>query len=788
MASKIFNQHLLFAAVATGALVSTGRAFAAENPPVPAAAPAEEESGTAQLAEVTVTAQKQRQSVQDVPLSIAAISSEELQGRAINTLNDLTVPGVSVSYNVRATMSIRGISSGFNSSFDESVPMFLDDIYFGKSVMSQVGLFDVERVEVLRGPQTIFFGENATAGAFSVVTRRPGNELAADVSAGYDFEAREQIYQGGITLPATDTLSFRVAGKYESMQGWLDNTVLGGRDPQQDEKDGRVSMLWKPTSDLSVYAKYDTFIRDLYGSSTENYNCGALAPLTPGFINLAHDNCTLNGKISATYAPQVVNNIADLTDGQSSADLLKVQGGETEVSYNFLDGYNFTGTLGHYQAHSFGESKSGTEYTWSVSAPQENYRLTSVEWRVSSPTTDRLSWIAGVYYDNDQDGLYYPAITYPCGDPRVATCATALNGRDLLLNALTQEHTWSGYAQVSYRVIDPLTVVLADRYSSVTKDVPFQGLYTAPVLYSPVLGMAAATGALKPTFTLDGQSRDDTRSQPAVTLEYRPRTGAMFFASYKEGFKAGGFDVEAFSLNPQGNTAFAPEYVKDYEAGMRLDFLDGRARFNITGFRSDYTNLQVSSFNTVAGLGFITQNAAAERSQGAEFEGKFQASRSVSLGFDASFLDAKYEEFPGASCYADQTAAEGCVGGRQNLAGHPTIYSPRWSGNVNGTYTRDVGMFQGETLQFVGYADLYLTDRYIVDVRDGPFSSQPGYGRIDSTVSLQTDRWNLSLIGRNLNNVFVYDTRQEAGSAGLEIFSAQLRRTREVMLQIGFKY
>jgi len=239
MVSNITNRHLLCAVVVTGALTNTGLTYAAEDAPTGAG----EDSNVAQLAEITVTAQKQRQSLQEVPLSIAAVSSEELERKAINGLGDMTVPGVNVSYNVRATVAIRGISSGFNSSFDQSVPLFLDNVYFGKSVMSQIGLFDLERVEVLRGPQAIFFGKNAVAGAFSVVTRRPGHEFSADLSASYDFEAQEQIYRGGVTLPANDTLSFRVAGNYESMQGWLDNTVLGGHDPQQHEKDARVSML-----------------------------------------------------------------------------------------------------------------------------------------------------------------------------------------------------------------------------------------------------------------------------------------------------------------------------------------------------------------------------------------------------------------------------------------------------------------------------------------------------------------------------------------------------------------
>jgi outer membrane receptor protein involved in Fe transport len=784
MTSKTHNRHLLFAAVTTGALASSGLAYAAENAPaVPDA-----DSNTGQLEEVTVTAQKQRQSLQEVPLSIAAVSSQELDRRAINGLGDMTVPGVNVSYNVRATVAIRGISSGFNSSFDQSVPLFLDNVYFGKSVMSQIGLFDLERVEVLRGPQAIFFGKNAVAGAFSVVARRPDDQFAADVSAATDFEAQEQIYRGGVTLPATDTLSFRLAGSYDKMEGWLDNTFLGGHDPQKLEKDGRIGMLWKPTADFSLYTKYDYFKRDLFGSPSENYNCGVLAPLVPGFINLAHDDCKLDGKISSAYSPQLVNNIPDRADGRSSADILKVQGGVSEASYNFLDGYNFTGTVGHYTAHSFGQSKSGTEYTWSTSAPQENYRLTSVEARVSSPTTDRLSWITGVYYDDEQDDLFYPATNYPCGDPRLGTCATALAGRNLLLDSRTEGHSWSAYAQASYKILDPLTLVVAGRYSSVTKSVPHQGLFTAPILYDPITGTATPTGPLAPTFTFDGQHRVDTRFQPAVTLEYRPWSGAMFFTSYKEGFKAGGFDVEAFSLNPFGNTAFEPEYVKDYEAGMRLDFFDDRARLNFTVFRSDFTNLQVSSFNTVAGLGFFTQNAAAERSQGAEVEGKLQVTRSLAVGFDASYLDAKYRDFPGASCYAGQTVAQGCIGGRQSLAGHATVYSPRWSGNVNSTYTHSIGEFRGETLEFVGFANVYLSDRYIVDVRDGPYSAQPGYGKIDATLGLQTSRWNLSFIGRNLNDRRVYDTRQEASSSGFRLFSAQLRRTRELMLQLRFQY
>lgn len=779
MASGFSHRHLLLVTCAGIAMSNAGTAFAQDESDASQASA--EASGDSNV--IIVTAQGREENLQDVPISILAISDEQLARSAIKELSDLNIPAVDMAYNLRMTVAVRGVSTGYNSSFDQSVPLFLDKVYFGRSVMSQIGLLDVERVEVLRGPQPVFFGKNAIAGAFSVITKRPDFDVEANVSLGYEFEANEQVYQGGVTVPASDTLAFRFAGSYREMDGWLKNNFLGGAGPNQDELNFRVGALWEPTPELSLYAKYENFSRNRHGDAYEAYNCGTLPA---GYIDFANDDCELNGESSSANEPDLYPNI-DRGSERGSYEEFRTDGGLVEASYDLSGGYNFTATLAHYRAETFAiTERGGTQFTWSSTNPQEDYKVTSLDVRLSSPTDGRLTWLAGFFMDWEKAGLYYPALSWTCGDPRYATCANALVGRTLLLDSLTESDSLSGYAQVSYQILDPLTLVLAARYSRVHKEVPFQGLVDDRIRYDPATGGFIDPGFVATGFQFFDQERTDERFQPAVTLQYRPFDNAMFYVSYKEGFKAGGFDVEAFSLNPFGNTAFEPEYVKNYEAGMRMDFLDGRARVNLTGFRADYTNLQVASFNTIAGLGFFTQNAASQRSQGGEIEVTFLPVNGLELGFNAAYLDAKYREFPGGTCYLGQTAADGCIGGRQDMAGHRTVRAPEWSGNIFASFTTDVG----NSLEFEAFANLFLTDEFLVDARDGPFGTQPGYERFDATISIKTvdDRWKLSLIGRNLNNARVYDGRNEVSATGGQMYNGILRRTRETMLQLSFRY
>ena len=230
-----------------------------------------------------------------------------------------------------------------------------------------------------------------------------------------------------------------------------------------------------------------------------------------------------------------------------------------------------------------------------------------------STTGDRLSWLFGGYADaidiefSGGGGVYAIAP----GDPRVVN----LPGFMLTSAKSLEERSWSIFGEVGYEIVDGLTLKLAGRYSNVEKTLVHHELNSELGIYDPVNNVTFTIpgSTVFPPILINNDQRTFKDFQPAVTLEYRPTPGMLFFASYKEGFKAGGFDTDTFFLNSKGNTQFEDETVKAWEAGAKIDFLNGRARFNITAFRADYDDLQVNIFN---GFGSETGNAPGARSQG----------------------------------------------------------------------------------------------------------------------------------------------------------------------------
>jgi outer membrane receptor protein involved in Fe transport len=201
------------------------------------------------LEEVVVTAQKREQSLQDVPISILVTTGEALEKQNLARLEDLTqqMPNVHVSRGTIADqLTIRGVGSGLNGGFEQSVGTYVDGVYHGRGHASQSSFVDVERLEVLRGPQSIYFGNNAIGGAFSVATRKPGDSWETQTKASYETEARESTIEVGTGGPVSDTLGLRVAARYSDMDGFLKNAGTGQRNPGIEDKFVRATLMWEP--------------------------------------------------------------------------------------------------------------------------------------------------------------------------------------------------------------------------------------------------------------------------------------------------------------------------------------------------------------------------------------------------------------------------------------------------------------------------------------------------------------------------------------------------------------
>jgi outer membrane receptor protein involved in Fe transport len=215
----------------------------------------------AMLEEVVVTAQKRTESLQDVPISVSAVSGDKMVEMNITNLESLTtyVPNFSMNQSgISNNITIRGVSSGINPGFEQSTGMYVDNIYYGRGQLSRAPMFDLERVEVLRGPQPILFGKNSIAGAVSMMTARPTQEFEGSITALYESEEARQDYRLVLSGPITDTLSGRLSVLYREMDGNYTNTFTGGDEKEEEEQVFRGSLLWQPTDELSVRVKYES--------------------------------------------------------------------------------------------------------------------------------------------------------------------------------------------------------------------------------------------------------------------------------------------------------------------------------------------------------------------------------------------------------------------------------------------------------------------------------------------------------------------------------------------------
>ncbi len=213
------------------------------------------------LEEIVVTAQKREQSLQDVPIAVAAMSGEKINDSGITDLEELTlyIPNVNINQGqATPNLFIRGVGSGTNAGFEQSVGLYVDSIYSGRGQMAKVPLtLDLQRVEILKGPQGILFGKNTIGGAVNVTTARASQEFEGYVDALYDPEDGEQVYTGVVNGGLTDTLAGRLAVRYEGMDGWWENETLNKEGPDRDNLFMRGSLAWGASDTVEVLAKYE---------------------------------------------------------------------------------------------------------------------------------------------------------------------------------------------------------------------------------------------------------------------------------------------------------------------------------------------------------------------------------------------------------------------------------------------------------------------------------------------------------------------------------------------------
>jgi iron complex outermembrane receptor protein len=766
-----FLQQESLAAKATVALaitMLTGPAFAQEAGSSNRASGAPLANDVAGLAEIVVTAQRREQRLLDVPVAESVVSGASLERNNIKSLSDLSdrLPEVKIASGLTSDLlNIRGVGSGANAGFEQSVGTFVDGVYRERSRSTRAALLDVEQVEVLKGPQSTFFGDNVIAGALNITTRKPGKESAYDATATYGFNDRDYDFEGGITTPLSDVLSMRVAARASGMRGYVaDDTNGFGPDNQTDQ--GRVSLRYEPNSSFR-----SDFRIDAGTSKTTNaypfelIGCPAPAPLTTPATSTCGRAIAYN---NGNPVDDTLNYHTDAPPSFANYNFSEVEwtnawqiGGGTLASITSYFDHSFSSLIQQVPIQIVSPIVAG--YYGFPIEPGEIYHDFSQEVRFQSATGGKFEYMVGGYFATS--GLNYKNPTGFFNSALGANPAVIASGSGTTAaSAITAQQrfteddtTLSPFAAATIRPIDHFRINLGARFSSVHKSAtranPFGVSYNLePGTYTP---LPPATQAVLATVIgtdlgpFAQPTRTDSKFLPSAGIQYDLYQDVMAYATYSKGFKAGGYNFASRAV------AFAPESVDAYEVGLKGQFFDRRLVINADVFRSNYDNLQESVivFNGISTY-TIVGNAAKSRSQGVELGSSLQLAPNVALTGDIAYLDSKYLDYPDGACTIVGSGT-GCKS--QDMSGQRRAYSPEYSGNVGLNINVPVGGYKLTVDPFV-----YFSSWFFESGSADPLLRQSGYAKVDLRIGYgpSDERWQISVIGRNLSDKITSGYRQ----------------------------
>ncbi|MBN8816345.1 MAG: TonB-dependent receptor [Sphingomonas sp.] len=743
---------------ATGAAAETATKTPTDATPTQTSPPAAPAGSNILDGDIVVTARKTVERAQDVPISLAAIGGDTLAQKNILQIQDLTklVSNFRQSNgSIGAFRIIRGAgAAGSNYAFEQSTGLFFDNVSYGRNVDGRLPIFDAERVEVLRGPQVLTFGNSTTSGAVSVTSRRPGNELAADLLASYEFEAHEMVVRGGISLPIIDGLAIRLSGYGEKLdKGWLHNSAPGSEPnvPLLRNYGLRALLAADLGPDTKLILKYEIDRSRGIGSELK-------AVYNPG-LNIEVVNPGLNLETQkAQPAPfNIPNDSLHLIAHTYFGELSSKLGGADIVSTTAYTDYNYS----QIADADFGPFAIGAQQ------PADRYRQFSEEVRLSGNVTDALHVIGGAYYqyENQRAQSLLSRNTPPISWGRYGLLTTHAN-------------QWSFYGDATYKVTPQITLELGARYTTVTRNADQTLRATLPLttIIDPTKESPIASAATIIPHDFRGFKLTEDRLQPQAVISFKPSRNINIFAKWVRGAKAGG--VDANPVNPTRDSAvFRPETAESFEGGIKSFLFDRRLELNVVLFSARYKDLQVSAYNSNINA-FEVRNAGSSISKGVETDFVLAVTPQLKLSGNLAYLDAHYIDFANAPCPPEATTPF-C-----NLSGTPTPFSAKWSGSGSIDYTAPVGpvvVHGGVTANF--------RTNYNASLINDPYANQKGFVLLDARLDLTTpnDRWRVSLFGENLTNK-IYTDFLATASFLPRVRGGPISRPRQIGIQLGFKY
>lgn len=716
---------------------------------------AQAQDDVAQVAEVVVTAQKRAENLQDVPISMEVVSSQKLEAFHSTDIKSIMnyVPNVFVQSTAgNDVIYIRGFGSPpANFAFDQSVSMYVDGVYAGRARQFQSPFFDLERVEVLRGPQGALFGKNTPAGAVSVVSANPTSQFEGAVTGAYNFEMKGFDVWGYVSGPITETLSARLALKFLDQDGYIKNLYDGKDEPSDQQALARLTLRWTPTDSFDYTAKLD------YGNREREGGLSVSSPLTtsqqPRTTRYIKDQVLGPEGTEATSLN--ISGTGNLSLGEFTLTSVT---GYSFFKSNIINGFDQTTPTGGVTPNSVFNSFP------------EHFRQMSQEVRLLSPEGERLEYIVGAYYDQS---LY--RLTQLGGFDIAALNYFGVEQTDFRQRA----ETFSVFGQATLNATDAFRVIGSLRYTETKK----RGHFTGHMIVGPF--------PLRPLTTANGRISEDN-IDPSITVQYDVTPDIMVYATYGRGSKSGGFVGNTYGTTDATFT-FRPEKSENYEAGVKSTLLDGRMILNASVYNTKFKNLQVSVYNP-ARSSYETGNAASASAKGIEGSMVVYPLPGFDVSASASYQNVEYDDYPGASCLATQPLSEcnptiPASVAANNIAGSPLPYTSKFTGNIQLHHQADLpNELKLDTTVVVAGRSKYFNS----DNQSPLFGLQKGYAKLDARIQVgpSDSRWHVALVGTNLTNE---KTTGSAFNLPAPITAAPraimyLEPTRSVSIEAGLRF
>ena len=770
-----------------------------------------------QLEEITVTARYRKENLQEIPIAITAVNGDQLEAHGFTNIVDLdkVAPNVTLqesgaSGGKTAVAYIRGVGQNdFTLSFEPGVGMYLDDVYFGTTFGAMFQLGDIDRVEILRGPQGTLFGKNSEGGAVRIFTAQPKGDDSGYLELGYGSYNRSMLKGAYDFSIIPDVLTMRISGGVNTVDGYVTRYDFVCVHPSEsgnlprltsapDCKIGneggdtsetlRANIRWTPNENLEVRFSMDALkdtgeaeanktLTIVPGGTLADYNKNVLLNPTSGF----YTGVPIDSRFVTTNPYSTYSTFKDLSTGISldPADNIDAWGVSNTVEWKTPVGLRFKNVLA-YRAYSgnFAFDAAGAPLSDVMYAnPDFIHHQFSEEANVGDTAFDnKLDWVAGVYYydgyskqGNGPVLLTADEIVAPNPSP---FCTIGCYGLNFLTNDPVTVIDRSVFFHTQYHITDQLTSEVGARYTEESKTYTFSRPLLPsnpadPIFLPPINPNYPSLAGFQDNPSATSKTN---RVDPKIALQYQWTPGLMTYVQYATGFKGGGINphpVYASQVVP-----FQAETLASFEVGVKSQWFENRVRVNGAVFDSNYRNLQITVIGA-AGAD-IVQNAGKVRIAGAEFEA--EAEPIARLVFNASVGYLYYHTIE--------------LGSAAGVPGGPTLdtappYIPTWKGNIGVQY----GIAAAGLGMVTPRLDWTYQTRVFNDPSNNPLAEQPAYGLLAARLTWDTPwkGWQAAVEIQNaLNKVYYINKYDDLASFNVVDGQPGLPRTAFVTLKKSF--